>query len=301
MLGRVDKPTLTFTDGNWNVAQTVTVSAPIDHLVTGPHTGAITHQVTSSDPNYDGRSVPRVTVNIADVDVAPILVTPTTGLVTTENGGTAKFSVQLVSLPDAGVTIDIASSDDTAGTVSNTSLTFTTANWNVPQIVTITGVDDFIAGGNRTYNIAFTQAVDAEGNPENVTVTNLAYVSTTRTWTGAVGNAWTTPGNWLGGVVPHPSDSLVFPAGPNNFSFNDFPENTRFTSLTFQNTADFLLIGNPLVLDPHGGIALLNNGPGFTKIGLPIVLGSDTGNLSITGSEELILINGQNYTGNITL
>jgi hypothetical protein len=50
--------------------------------------------------------------------------------------------VVLNSQPTADVVIPVASSDPTEGTVSASSLTFTAADWNVPQSVTVTGVDD---------------------------------------------------------------------------------------------------------------------------------------------------------------
>ena len=69
-------------------------------------------------------------------------VSPGSGSVTTEAGGTASFTVALNAPPTADVTIPVGSGDTTEGTVSTSSLTFTPANWNVPQTVTITGVDD---------------------------------------------------------------------------------------------------------------------------------------------------------------
>ena len=59
---------------------------------------------------------------------AGITVTPTSGLVTTEAGGTASFSVVLDTQPTATVTIPVSSNDTTEGTVSVPSLTFTAAN-----------------------------------------------------------------------------------------------------------------------------------------------------------------------------
>ena len=49
---------------------------------------------------------------------AGITVSPTSGLVTTEAGGTATFTVVLTSQPTADVTIGLTSSDTTEGTVS---------------------------------------------------------------------------------------------------------------------------------------------------------------------------------------
>ena len=63
-------------------------------------------------------------------------------LTTTEAGGPATFTVVLNSRPTASVTIPLVSSMPDEGTVTPASLTFTTMNWNAPQTVTVTGVDD---------------------------------------------------------------------------------------------------------------------------------------------------------------
>ena len=66
--------TLIFTPDNWNVAQTVIVTAVDDDVFEGEHTGSITHTVTSDDDTYDGISVRPVTANITDNDSPPPLV-----------------------------------------------------------------------------------------------------------------------------------------------------------------------------------------------------------------------------------
>ena len=84
----------------------------------------------------------------------------------------------LLSQPSAGVTVAIASNDPGEGTASPSSLTFTTANWNAPQTVTVTGVDDFIADGNQVYTIVTAPAVSSDPqysglDPDDVAVTNI--------------------------------------------------------------------------------------------------------------------------------
>ena len=112
-----------------------------------------------------------------DNDAAGITVTPTTGLTTTEAGGTATFTVVLTTQPTADVTIGLSSSDTTEGTVAPASLTFTTANWNVAQTVTVTGVDDAVDDGNVAYTIVTAPATSSDPtysgvNAADVTVTN---------------------------------------------------------------------------------------------------------------------------------
>ncbi|MBI3409441.1 MAG: hypothetical protein HY040_13955 [Planctomycetes bacterium] len=108
---------------------------------------------------------------------ASITVTPTSGLATTESGGTASFSVVLASQPAADVTIGVSSSNLSEGTVSTGALTFTPLNWNVTQTVVITGVDDLVADGNVSYIIVLDPAVSADSayngfDPSDVSVTN---------------------------------------------------------------------------------------------------------------------------------
>jgi len=77
---------------------------------------------------------------------------------TTEAGGTATFTVVLTSQPTADVTVTVASSDTTEGTVGPATLTFTSANWNTAQTVTVTGVDDTLDDGDIAYSVTLTAA-----------------------------------------------------------------------------------------------------------------------------------------------
>ncbi|MEG4845615.1 S8 family serine peptidase [Microcoleus sp. F10-C6] len=108
---------------------------------------------------------------------AGITVNLTSGLTTTESGDKATFTVKLDSPPTADVKIDLASSNTTEGIISPVSLTFNSTNWNSPQTVTVTGVDDLVADGKKTYSIVTTPAVSNDSNysglnAADVTVTN---------------------------------------------------------------------------------------------------------------------------------
>jgi hypothetical protein len=85
--------------------------------------------------------------------------------------------VVLTSEPTADVVIPVASSDTTEGTVSAASLTFTAADWNVPQTVTVTGVDDLVDDGDIAYSVvagcaASSDPIYAAIDPADVAVTN---------------------------------------------------------------------------------------------------------------------------------
>ena len=126
---------LVFDDTNWNLAQSVTVTAVDDAAAEGIHTSSITHTVTSADSNYDGIGVASVTANITDNDTAGVTITETGGTTdVTEGGATDSYDVVLDSQPEAGktVTITIATTDGQT-TTAPTSLVFDDTNWNVPR------------------------------------------------------------------------------------------------------------------------------------------------------------------------
>ncbi|MFN7982692.1 MAG: hypothetical protein U0Q11_12605 [Vicinamibacterales bacterium] len=155
--GTVSPSSVTLTSSSWNTPQTVTVTGVDDFLVDGAVAYTIvTAAATSSDLNYSGINANDVSVTNADNDAAGITVTPTSGLTTTEAGGTTTFTVVLTSQPTANVTIGLSSSRTRLkSTVSPSSVTFTSGNWNTPQTVTVTGVlDDFLVDGAVAYSIA---------------------------------------------------------------------------------------------------------------------------------------------------
>src|SRR5262249_36110889 len=152
--GTVSPASLTFTPATWNLTQTVKVTG-VDDLVAGGDQlyRIVTAPAVSADPNYAGMDAPDVPITNIDVDVAGILVTPTSGLIPTETGGTDSFTAVLNSKPTATVTIGLSSSNPSHGTVSPTALSFTTANWNLPHPATVTGADDMAVTGNVVYTI----------------------------------------------------------------------------------------------------------------------------------------------------
>ncbi|MBA3538625.1 MAG: calcium-binding protein, partial [Deltaproteobacteria bacterium] len=177
--GTVSPASLVFTNANWNAPQTVTVTGVNDAAVDGnqPYT-IITAAAVSSDAGYSTRNAADVAVTNTDNDTAGIIVSPIGGLTTSEGGATATYAIVLQSQPSFDVTVPISTNDATEGTVSPTSVTFTSVNWNAPQVITITGVNDAVADGNQVYSINNGTSVSADPaynglNPTNVAVTNI--------------------------------------------------------------------------------------------------------------------------------
>src|SRR3989475_91611 len=127
--GTVAPASVTFTTAIWNVAQTATVTGVDDAIVDGSIAYTIvTAPATSTDPVYNNLNASDVSVANTDNDVAGITVSPTSGLTTSEAGGTATFTVVLTSQPTANVTGGVTSSDLTEGAVAPASLTLHTGD-----------------------------------------------------------------------------------------------------------------------------------------------------------------------------
>ncbi|MEG4280502.1 S8 family serine peptidase [Microcoleus sp. MON1_C1] len=128
--------------------------------------------VTLSNPVAPGPTptitAATATTMIGNDDTAGVTVNAASGLVTTEAGDSATFTVKLNSQPSANVSIDLSSSNPEEGTVSSNSLTFTPANWNELQTVKLTGVDDSITDGSKTYNIVTAATVSNDTNYSNL-------------------------------------------------------------------------------------------------------------------------------------
>jgi hypothetical protein len=176
--GSVSTSLLTFTPANWNVAQTVTATGVDDAVDDGSIVWSVVlANATSTDSNYNGLNPADVSLSNTDNDTAGITVSAPSGTVTTEAGGAITFTVTLNSQPLANVTVAISSSDTTEGSVSPASLTFTAANWNSPQTVTVTGVDDTIFDGSIAYVAVIGAAASSDGlynglNPADISLTN---------------------------------------------------------------------------------------------------------------------------------
>jgi hypothetical protein len=151
--GTVSPTSLTFTPANWNQPQVVTVTGVDDNVRDGNRPYQIlVKPAVSTDPRYMGLDGDDVSVINLDNE-ASVTFVGAFPLVTSESGSSATFSAVLNKKPSADVTVPFSSSDTTEGTVSPASLTFTPDNWNTPQYVTVTGVDDKEVDGPQAYKI----------------------------------------------------------------------------------------------------------------------------------------------------
>jgi hypothetical protein len=176
--GALSQSTLTFDSTNWNKPQSVTVTGLNDHQVNGGVTYQVSGSASSQDPNYNNLGVTPVTVfNKDDVNAVGISVSKTS-LQTTQSGGTATFTVVLTSQPlnNAQVQVNLATTDASQGALSQSTLNFEPGHWNVPQTVTVTGLNDSQVQGNVSYQITGT-ASSPDALYDGLTMTPITVVN----------------------------------------------------------------------------------------------------------------------------
>jgi hypothetical protein len=169
--------TLTFTSKNWDVPQKITVVGVDDFLLDGSKNCQISSSPsTSIDRVYSNKTMPVITVVNIDNDSAAFTYIPITSPNTTEGGGQAQFSVVMNTIPVGTVTISgISSTDTTEGIVSPTNLSFSPSDWNIPQVITVTGVDDSMNDGNISFSLVFPNSIAL--NPADSAYDNLPLAS----------------------------------------------------------------------------------------------------------------------------
>lgn len=128
----VTPTTLTFTPANWATPQTITI-APVND-------GDTANEAVTVTASAAGLAPQDISVAVTDDDVQRIVLTPTA--LSVNEGATATFTVALGADPVATTTVALTSSNPSAASLSVGSLTFTSADFAVPQTVTVTGVAD---------------------------------------------------------------------------------------------------------------------------------------------------------------
>jgi len=176
---------LTFTPDTYNIVQTVTVTAPNDHIVntSSPRNVDISHTASSTDPDYGpavaytGGTAPGNVVRaaITDIDVAG-LVLSSSNITLIEDQGDAAYTMALRSKPTSDILYELSFSTTFEATTSGSyTVAFTPDNWNVPQTVTLT-LGDADIYSTHSASLIHTIAVSSDvnypvGNQAVITVT----------------------------------------------------------------------------------------------------------------------------------
>ncbi len=162
----VDKTSLTFTAGNWDDEQTVTVSAAGDEDAVVDDAVTLTHSVSSTG-DYNGETAADVAVTIAETDTPTLSMS---GVRADEDVGEMVFEVTLSLASSNEVTVAYATSNGTGAgaatagedyTLTNGTLTFP-ANSTTPKTIAVPITDDAVdEADEETFTVTLSSASNA--------------------------------------------------------------------------------------------------------------------------------------------
>ena len=170
----LDKTSLTFTVGNWDTAQTVTVSAAQDDDAASDAAVNLTHTVSGTG-EYAGVSAGNVTVTIVEKDASVLSISNAEA---GEAGGNVVFTVSISAAAGQEVTVDYATSGGTATagqdyTETTGTLTFA-ANSVASQTVSVPVTDDAVDEEEEetfTLTLSSAQGASLAGGASTLAVT----------------------------------------------------------------------------------------------------------------------------------
>ena len=160
-----------FTFSNWNTPQIITLASVDEFFIDGSQVVSITASINAaSNAGFLGVASQTVSITNADNDVASITLIPVDNL-TSEAGDTGSFYLVLTAIPTANVDIEVRSLVPSEALPAVNTISFTPANWNVPQLVTVNGINDSppFSDGSQTVTIV----------TENVSSTDINFASIT--------------------------------------------------------------------------------------------------------------------------
>ena len=132
----VDESSLTFSASDWSTAQTVEVTAGEDPD-TANDSATLTHTATGADYGSVSKGLD---VTVTDNDTVGLELSETT--LTVAEGGSATYTVALVTEPSGQVTVTVGGTANTDLSVDESSLTFSASDWSTAQTVEVTAGED---------------------------------------------------------------------------------------------------------------------------------------------------------------
>lgn len=190
--GSANPKTLTFTNGNFNTEQLVTVTSVDDLEIDGVKVYTLeVGRTSSSDSEYNGIKPRNVVVYNRDQSVpgyAYMRFDSTTGSTGSAGGAVNRFAtdesnqlgtkysnfqLKLRTKPTNNVTLTFSSNCGNKCTILTPTLTFTASNWNDYQTFQVEGKSDSANSGNADYTVSF--VASSTDSTYNTTVTEPTF------------------------------------------------------------------------------------------------------------------------------
>ena len=150
----VSESKFTFDSSNFNEGHVISIKGQMDNKIDGDQDYFVRLRFSSDDKQYEDLRYKWIDGKNIDTDEAGLKF-DYESLNVSEDETSSEISVTLASIPTADVSVAIATGNKREVAVSPASLSFTAENWNVPQKVTVTGVDDLVIDGAQTAAVSF--------------------------------------------------------------------------------------------------------------------------------------------------
>ena len=153
----------TVVGGGWNALTDVAIAPDGDIWAAGHACGSAAGCNSYGDGEPFDSVLLRFSSPSAGVTVSPMTIQ------TSEDGDLAQFDVVLDTQPSGQVSIAVSSSNTNEGQVTSAvNVVFNETNWDVPQSVTIQGMDDTDQDGDQAYDIILDPSSFADSDYNNL-------------------------------------------------------------------------------------------------------------------------------------
>jgi uncharacterized repeat protein (TIGR02543 family) len=257
-------------------------------------------------------SITADTTLFAQWSLAPGITVTMVDNLTSETGATGSFTIVLDSAPTANVTIALSSTDTGEGTVP-ASVTFTTLNWNTPQAVTVTGVDDVTSDGSQNFTVITGDVTSADltyNVLDGSTIGDLVFSNQDDDAPGIVLTPLSTNTTEAGGTVSVEVTLLAQPAGGADvtipLSVSDATEGSVPASITILNANWNIGASNVItvtgvddgVVDGNIVYSLVTGDPTSADPAYDAFTATDVSDVSLTNIDNEVTTYTVTYDGN---
>ena len=149
----IEPETITLTTTNWQ-SYSFFIQTKRDFKKTGDKTLNVQAKAKTDDSLST-----QTDILYKDIDKCGLVFNPSENYTTSENGTTISIEVSLSCIPDSDVIYSFLSDNAAEGIIQEPAdklMHFTPETWDIPQTLTVMGIDDEVPDGAQSYRIIFT-------------------------------------------------------------------------------------------------------------------------------------------------
>jgi len=174
--GTPSQSSIVFQSTGWDIPKQITIDGVEDYVQDGDISYDINFTVSSPDMNYSGITLPSLTLTNRDNDLSEFTTIPyfipvdgsatdwENPIILSEDGGSATVDVVMTADPNVTSSNPVTMTFYTTGwasfppdnsevTIDVGTLSFDSSNWNIPQTITITPIDDSDYDGEQKVKV----------------------------------------------------------------------------------------------------------------------------------------------------